>query len=122
MMGDPLGSSRVSSQKQKCEGVAGAQNEQYRPRPRPHGFVYGNSHENFLVGHPSWIALARTRLTSEFRWNSKPVSSQKSLVLGRDKNIHIRLAGSTPMVWVCLDALMLIILHPSVSAPPEARA
>ncbi|RXH93603.1 hypothetical protein DVH24_014179, partial [Malus domestica] len=28
-MGDPLGSSRVSSQKQKCEGVVGAQSGQY---------------------------------------------------------------------------------------------
>ncbi|CAN6540847.1 unnamed protein product [Malus baccata var. baccata] len=23
-------------------------------RPHPHGFVSGNSYENFLVGHPSW--------------------------------------------------------------------
>jgi len=30
MMGDPLGSSRVNSQKQKREGVVGAQSEQYR--------------------------------------------------------------------------------------------
>ncbi|CAN6547286.1 unnamed protein product [Malus baccata var. baccata] len=30
MMGDPLGSSRVSSQKQNREGVVGTQNEQYR--------------------------------------------------------------------------------------------
>ena len=30
MMGDPLGSSRLSSQKQNCEGVAGAQSGQYR--------------------------------------------------------------------------------------------
>ena len=30
MMGDPLGSSRVSSQKQNREGVVGAQNGQYR--------------------------------------------------------------------------------------------
>ncbi|CAN6584662.1 unnamed protein product [Malus baccata var. baccata] len=30
MMGDPLGSSRVSSQKQNCEGVVGAQSGQYR--------------------------------------------------------------------------------------------
>ena len=29
-MGDPLGSSRVSSQKQNCEGVVGAQSGQYR--------------------------------------------------------------------------------------------
>ena len=29
MMGDPLGSSRVSSQKQNREGVVGAQNGQY---------------------------------------------------------------------------------------------
>ncbi|KAM3001073.1 hypothetical protein FF2_037406 [Malus domestica] len=29
-MGDPLGSSHVSSQKQNCEGVVGAQSEQYR--------------------------------------------------------------------------------------------
>ena len=30
MMGDPLGSSRVSSQKQNREGVVGAQRGQYR--------------------------------------------------------------------------------------------
>ena len=30
MMGDPLGSSRASSQKQNREGVAGAQSGQYR--------------------------------------------------------------------------------------------
>ena len=30
MMGDPLGSSRVSSQKQNRKGVVGAQNGQYR--------------------------------------------------------------------------------------------
>ena len=30
MMGDPLGSSRVSSHKQNREGVAGAQSGQYR--------------------------------------------------------------------------------------------
>ena len=30
MMGDPLGSSRVSSQKQNREGVVGAQSRQYR--------------------------------------------------------------------------------------------
>ncbi|RXH86666.1 hypothetical protein DVH24_021939 [Malus domestica] len=32
-------------------------------------------------------ALAQTRLTSEFRWNPKSVSSQKA----SDGNIHIRL-------------------------------
>ncbi|TQD97793.1 hypothetical protein C1H46_016573 [Malus baccata] len=30
MMGDPLRSSHVSSHKQNCEGVVGAQSEQYR--------------------------------------------------------------------------------------------
>ena len=30
MMGDPLGSSRMSSQKQNCEGMVGAQSGQYR--------------------------------------------------------------------------------------------
>ena len=30
MMGDPLGSSRVSSQKQNREGIVGAQSGQYR--------------------------------------------------------------------------------------------
>ncbi|RXH73166.1 hypothetical protein DVH24_012850 [Malus domestica] len=40
-------------------------------------FALGLDHAltNYLVGHPSGIALARTRLTSEFRWNLKPVSS-----------------------------------------------
>ncbi|KAM2988362.1 hypothetical protein FF2_002457 [Malus domestica] len=26
----------------------------FGPRPRPHGFVSGNSHENFPMGHSSW--------------------------------------------------------------------
>ncbi|KAM1329370.1 hypothetical protein ACFX2F_013549 [Malus domestica] len=44
---------------------------------RPQGFVSGNSHENFQWVTHQRIALVRTRLTSEFRWNPKLVSSQK---------------------------------------------
>ena len=54
----------------------------FGPRPRPHGFVSG-------------IALVRTRLTSEFLQNPKPVSLPKGL--GRDERIHIRLTWSTPL-------------------------
>ncbi|RXI09897.1 hypothetical protein DVH24_030250 [Malus domestica] len=42
-----------------------------------------------------WIALARTRLTSKFLPRSSELP--KGIVLGRDRNMHIRLTGSTPL-------------------------
>ena len=41
-------------------------------------FIFGNLHENFPVGHPSWDCSSTTRLTSEFLRNLKPVSYQKN--------------------------------------------
>ncbi|RXH78761.1 hypothetical protein DVH24_002279, partial [Malus domestica] len=69
----------------------------FGPRPRPHDFVSGNSHENFPVDHPSWDCSRANSLN--FGVLTKPEASElpKSLVLGRDGNIHIRLIGSTPL-------------------------
>ncbi|RXH75267.1 hypothetical protein DVH24_029988, partial [Malus domestica] len=61
-------------------------------RPYRHTRTTWQSGSNTILSHPSldsatrtskWvthlrIALVRTRLTSEFRWNPKPVSSQKA--------------------------------------------
>ncbi|RXH74500.1 hypothetical protein DVH24_029221 [Malus domestica] len=67
------------------------------PRPRPHGFVSGNSHENFPVGHPSWD-WSRTN-SFNFGVLMEPEVSElpKGLVLGSDENTHIRLRGYTPL-------------------------
>ncbi|RXH87477.1 hypothetical protein DVH24_034377 [Malus domestica] len=61
-------------------------------RPRPHGFVSRNSHENFSVD------CSRANLLN-FGVPMEPEASElpKGLVLGRDENIHIRLTGSTPL-------------------------
>ncbi|RXH67900.1 hypothetical protein DVH24_028047 [Malus domestica] len=45
-------------------------------------FLRNQTKNSQWVTHPM-IALNRTRLTSEFRWNLKPVSSKRSLVIGR---------------------------------------
>ncbi|RXH80868.1 hypothetical protein DVH24_004782 [Malus domestica] len=56
--------------------------------PFPHGFVSGNSRATSeWVTHPR-IALTRTPLTSKFRWNPKPVSSQKALYY-REESMYI---------------------------------
>ncbi|CAN6708706.1 unnamed protein product [Malus baccata var. baccata] len=52
MMGDPLGSSCVSSQKQNREGVVGAQSEQYRVT------VEGVDHVNLIC---IFTSLPKTR-------------------------------------------------------------
>ncbi|RXH90526.1 hypothetical protein DVH24_035290, partial [Malus domestica] len=69
----------------------------FRPQPRPHSFVFENSHENFLVGHPLWECSCANSLN--FRVPMEPEASElpKCLVLGRDENIHIRLTKSTPL-------------------------
>ena len=65
--------------------------------PFPHGFVSGNSHQNFPVGHPSWDYSRANSLyfgvPTELEANELP----KGLVLGRDENIHIRHRWSTPL-------------------------
>ncbi|RXH86887.1 hypothetical protein DVH24_022160 [Malus domestica] len=67
----------------------------FEPRSRPHGFVYGNSHENFPVSHPSWECSHANSLN--FGVSMEPETSElpKGLVLGRDENIHIRLTRSS---------------------------
>ncbi|KAM2041111.1 hypothetical protein ACFX16_034957 [Malus domestica] len=61
------------------------------------GFVSGNSHENFLVGHPSWDCSRANSLNFEVPMEPEASELPKGLVLGRDENIHIRLKGSTPL-------------------------
>ncbi|CAN6688922.1 unnamed protein product [Malus baccata var. baccata] len=55
MMGDPLGSSRVSSQKQNREGVVGAQSRQYRHEAfwELIGFGFHRNSEVKRVAHKS---------------------------------------------------------------------
>ncbi|RXH97032.1 hypothetical protein DVH24_035700 [Malus domestica] len=69
----------------------------FGPRPRPHGFVSGNLHENFPVGHPSWECSRVNSLNFVVPMEPKVSELPKGLVLGRDGNIHIRLIGSTPL-------------------------
>ncbi|RXH67712.1 hypothetical protein DVH24_027859 [Malus domestica] len=63
----------------------------FGPRPRSQGFISGNSHENFSVGHPSWDC-SRVNLLN-FGVPMEPEASKlpKSLVLSIYENIHIRL-------------------------------
>ncbi|CAN6707170.1 unnamed protein product [Malus baccata var. baccata] len=120
MMGDPLGSSFVSSQKQNREGVVEAQNGQYRGRVEL-GMWWGPGPgcDNLPLPHPrldsaitqycplwasttpSWFCF--WELTQELPSGS-PIMGlfscellPKGLVLGKDGNIHIRLRGSTPL-------------------------
>ena len=69
MMGDPLGSSRVSSHKQNREGVIGAQSGQYRATtestpgctcPPPISTrLFGNSLASGSIGTPKLSEFAR---------------------------------------------------------------
>ncbi|RXH71738.1 hypothetical protein DVH24_025239 [Malus domestica] len=61
------------------------------PRSHPHDFVYGNSHENFPVGHPSWDCSRVNSLNFAVLMESEANELPKGLVRGRDGNIHIRL-------------------------------
>ncbi|RXI05939.1 hypothetical protein DVH24_017981 [Malus domestica] len=77
------------------------------------GFVFGNSHENFPVGHPSW-ECSRPNLLN-FGVPMEPEASElpKGIVLGRDGNIHIRLTGSISMGDVgCYNPPSLEARHP----------
>ncbi|RXH90657.1 hypothetical protein DVH24_035421 [Malus domestica] len=69
----------------------------FGPRPRPHGFVSGNSHENFPVGHLSWDCSRTNSLNFGVPMEHEANELPKGLMLGRDGNIHIRLRGSTPL-------------------------
>ncbi|RXH85080.1 hypothetical protein DVH24_041848 [Malus domestica] len=66
-------------------------------RPRPHGFVSGNSHENFSVGHPSWDYSRAISLNFEVHMESEASELPKDLVLIGGGNVHISHKGSTPL-------------------------
>ncbi|KAM1808811.1 hypothetical protein ACFX13_032118 [Malus domestica] len=80
----------------------------FGPRPRPHGFVSGNSHENLPVDHHLGNALARTRLTSEFRWNLKPVEMDEEgkMRFATDNNSKIIRGFYSYLVLMLDDALL----------------
>ncbi|RXH93507.1 hypothetical protein DVH24_014083 [Malus domestica] len=67
----------------------------FGPRPHPHSFVYGNSYDNFPLGHPSWDCSRVNSLNFEVPTEPKPSEFPKGLVLGRYENIHIRLTRSS---------------------------
>ncbi|CAN6691285.1 unnamed protein product [Malus baccata var. baccata] len=69
----------------------------FGPRPRLHGFVSGNSHENFPVGHPSWKCSHTNSLNFEVPMEPKASELPKGLVLGIDENMHIILTRSTSL-------------------------
>ena len=69
----------------------------FGPRPCPQGFVSGNSHENFPMGHPSWECSRSNSLNFGVPTEPKASELPKGLVLGRDGNIHIRLTRSTSL-------------------------
>ncbi|CAN6687620.1 unnamed protein product [Malus baccata var. baccata] len=50
---------------------------------------------NFPVGHPSWDCSRANSLNFEVPMELEANELPKGLVLGRDENIHIRLAGSS---------------------------
>ncbi|RXH97299.1 hypothetical protein DVH24_035967 [Malus domestica] len=56
-----------------------------------------NSHENFLVGHPSWECFRSNSLNFGVPMEHEASEFPKGLVLGRDGNIHIRLTRFTPL-------------------------
>ncbi|RXI03053.1 hypothetical protein DVH24_003131 [Malus domestica] len=59
-------------------------------RPHSHGFVSGNSHENFPVGHPSWDCYRMNSLNLGVPMEPETSELPKGLVLGRYENIHIK--------------------------------
>ncbi|RXI08263.1 hypothetical protein DVH24_022407, partial [Malus domestica] len=54
-----------------------------------------NLHENFLVGHPSWDCSRVNSLNFEVPMEPETSEFPKGLVLSRNRNIHIKLTGST---------------------------
>ncbi|CAN6560172.1 unnamed protein product [Malus baccata var. baccata] len=81
----------------------------------PHGF-------NFLMGHPSWDCSLTNSLN--FRVPMEPKASElpKDIVLGKDRNIHIRLRGSTPLGddCSCVNSLNFEVpMEPEASELPK---
>ncbi|RXH88195.1 hypothetical protein DVH24_042266 [Malus domestica] len=56
-----------------------------------------SSNENFPVGHPSWDCSPANSLNFGVLMELEASELPKGPVLGRDENIHIRLAGSSPL-------------------------
>ncbi|RXI04684.1 hypothetical protein DVH24_038958 [Malus domestica] len=70
----------------------------FGPWPHPHGFVSGNSDENFLVGHSSWYYSCPNSLN--FGVSMEPEASEfpKGLVLYGGGHVHIRHITHSPLV------------------------
>ncbi|RXH90459.1 hypothetical protein DVH24_035223 [Malus domestica] len=83
-MGEPLGSSRLSSQKQNCAGMVSLE----------------NSYENFPRGHPSWECSHLNLLNFGVPMESEASESPKGLVLLERKHVHIKHITPSPLVDV----------------------
>ncbi|RXI06518.1 hypothetical protein DVH24_025654 [Malus domestica] len=77
-------------------------------RPRPHYFVSGNSHENFLVSHPSWDCSRTNSLNFGVPTEPEAIELPKSLVLSKYENIHIRLPLTLSAVDHDARVLMIV--------------
>ncbi|CAN6677145.1 unnamed protein product [Malus baccata var. baccata] len=69
-------------------------------QPRPHGFVSGNSHENFPVGHPSWDCSHMISLNFRVTMESETSELPKCLVLYGGGHVHIKHITPSPLVDV----------------------
>ena len=66
-------------------------------RPSPHGFVYGNSHENFPMGHPSQECSRPNLLNFGVPMESETSEFPKDLVLYGGGHVHIRHINPLPV-------------------------
>ncbi|RXH96237.1 hypothetical protein DVH24_008741, partial [Malus domestica] len=69
----------------------------FGPRPCPHGFDFGNSHENFPVSHPSSDCSRSNSLNFGVPMEPEPTELPKGLMLNGGRHVHIRHRGSTPL-------------------------
>ncbi|RXH86727.1 hypothetical protein DVH24_022000 [Malus domestica] len=60
------------------------------PRPLNHGFVSGNSYENFPVGHPSWDCSCAISLNFGVPMEPEVSELPKGLVLYGGGHVHLR--------------------------------
>ncbi|RXH89562.1 hypothetical protein DVH24_031919 [Malus domestica] len=83
MMGDPLGSSCLSSQKQNREGVVRAQSGQYRAMVKSNQGCGGGSGRDVTIWYQS-LTLAVELTGFEFHWNSevKRVARESTPMMG----------------------------------------
>ncbi|CAN6567690.1 unnamed protein product [Malus baccata var. baccata] len=89
-----LGFFKVSSPKNGIYELKNLQRTQLVVRALEH---QGRRIKNFPVGHPSWDSSYVNSLYFGVPMEPEASGYPKGLMLGRDKNIHIRLTGSTPM-------------------------